>query len=165
MTTTIELKNWEARTGEKRVYVNVRGTRESLGYFSFSETVHARPNGPGASYYDRHRHAKGDHQVVEYSAVTWHGDEAVRDAVLDAVFGEGKVGLSATWREALAARDDWGFFRALQERCINFRYSVSGKSSRDVNTRKRARETEADNRARSLLSFEVELGNEVAHAD
>jgi hypothetical protein len=63
-----QLNFWQSKTGEiSRIYVNSTETRDSVGFFEKRTREIQRS---GASYYDRHRIAKGDttHCEINYSS-------------------------------------------------------------------------------------------------
>jgi hypothetical protein len=159
MKTQFTLNYWYPKTRKlgqniERIYVNPENGQErpeALGYFEKSEIVRARDK-DSDSYYERHRWIKGEDVAYDHKGVKWIGDEHIRDAICNAVFGDRKVGLKDNWKEALES-DSWGFFRALQELSRGFNYQVSGKFSKDKETRARAREIEKSNQKRQSLVF------------
>jgi len=94
--TTITLKFWakgtdlllkqQAGTEIQRVYVN-RDDGESLGFWERRVEITGRGN---ETYYDRHRHCKGDAFVASDPVVRFVSDTLDEQAVLTAI-GVGKV--------------------------------------------------------------------------
>ena len=129
--------NWWAKNGhESRVYVNLAGSRESLGYFCKRTNYTARGN---SSYYDRHRNAKGDDTVISDEPTQWFGPEGLDLLVLAA------IGLTD---ERLAGMDDWAVYRTLEENAAGFKTMGWGANKK---------ETDRKNEARKHLVFEIEM--------
>jgi len=160
MATKFTLNYWVPKTRKigrniERIYVNpVNGEErpEALGYFEKAETIRER-DPHSSNYYERHRWIKGEDVAYEHEGVVWKGDDSIRDAICDALFGDTKIGLKSNWREAFES-DSWGFFRALQQKSRGFFYNESGKSSRDKTTRDKAKESAKKNKERQTLVFE-----------
>lgn len=138
----ISLNYWNSRTGLERIYINAG--EETLGFFE----VRTRELQRGGSYYDRHRAAKGDTTRTETSPIAWHGQDGVASLVLDAVFGDRKVGLAKDWREAREV-DQWSLFNGLKLNARGFRHACTKTTKRDQPIREA-------NEARQHLSFEID---------
>ncbi len=159
--TKIQLCYWTPRNSTSdqevaRIYVNLAGERDSLGYFERATTHAGRPHGSEASYYDRHRYSKGDDTISTDHSIEWHGPQGLASTILDAVFGDEKVGMRSNWKEARET-DEWGLWADLRKMSAGFKFAVCGKYSKDKATRAKARETEKKNKARNDITFNVEI--------
>ena len=132
----------------ERVYVNVAGARDSIGYFEQLTTAGERGHG---SDYDRHRHLKGDSAVTTGIVYRWVGPAGI-DAAIIAVIDSQRPAAFADIKwpiPAAAARDDWELFRSLAG------YAAGGPPAWYGNSSKSA--IAAVKRARDAATYRIEV--------